>query len=173
VFANDSTNETCAWIRQARALAAQGYAVAVFETVSNYGYEPPQVSAVAAALRRAGARRVVLIGASVGARAALEVASRRPRGLAGVVALSAERRLLPSAADDLLPIGRRIRVPVLSVGSRQDPLTSFGKDTRAWGRVIPEGRTLMLSGDDHGADFLTDRHRQRVRASIFEFLNSL
>ena len=170
VFANDSDNETCVWAGEARALAGGGYAVAVFETAG--AYEADETRAAAAALRRSGARRIALIGASVGARAVLQVAAQRPRGVVGVVALSAERRI-SSNPSDLLPIARRIRVPVLSIGSRGDPLTSFGKDTPAWDRAIPDGRALILSGGDHGVDFLTDRHRRRVRAAILGFLRSL
>jgi dienelactone hydrolase len=172
VFANDSDNETCAWSGEARALARHGFAVAGFETVGNYGYEAQEVRAVVTALRRTGARRVALIGASVGARAVLQAAAARPRGLAGVVALSAERRIGSNPAD-LLSLGHRIRLPVLSVGSRRDPYTSFGKDTLAWDRTIPGDRMLMLSGGDHGVEFLTDRHRARVRAAILAFLRSL
>ena len=106
--------------REASALAEHGYLVAVFETAGNYCYEAPQVREVAAALRRVGVRRLALIGASVGARAVLAVAAQRPRHLAGIVALSAERKVIPAYPGDLLPIGRRIRAPVLSIGSRQD-----------------------------------------------------
>src|SRR4051812_4028961 len=172
VFANDSVNDTCVWM-PARALATRGYAVAVFETAGNYGYEAPQVREVAAALRRAGARRIALIGASVGARAVLQVAAQHPRGLAGVVALSAERKIIPAYPGDLLPIGRRVRVPVLSVGSRGDPLTAEGNDTRAWHRTIPRGRLLLLTRSDHGVELLAARHRRRVRGAIRAFLRSL
>jgi pimeloyl-ACP methyl ester carboxylesterase len=134
-------------------------------------YEARQARAVVAGLRATGARRVALIGASVGARAVLQVAARPPSGVAGVVALSAERRVRSDPAD-LLPLTRRIRLPVLSVGSRRDPLTSFGADTRAFGRAIPDDRTLVLSGGDHGVDFLSDRHRRPVRAAILAFLRA-
>ena len=172
VFANDSNNDSCAWSGEARSLAAHGHAVAVFETVGNASYEAQQVLAVTRALRRTGVQRIALIGASVGARAVLQAGARHPGGVVGIVALSAERRIM-SNQGDLLPIGRRVRVPVLSVGSRGDPLTSFGKDTRAWHRTIPDGRALILSGSDHGVDLLTDRHGPRVRSAIRAFLRSL
>ena len=44
-------------------------------------------------------RRPGLIGASVGARAVLQAAAEHARGLAGVVALSAERRVGASQGD--------------------------------------------------------------------------
>jgi pimeloyl-ACP methyl ester carboxylesterase len=172
VFANDSDNDACAWSSEARALAEQGYAVAVFETVGSDSYEADETRAVAAAVRRAGAQRIALVGASVGARAVLQLAAQHPRDVVGVVALSAERRI-SSNPNDLLPTGRRIQVPVLSIGSRHDPLTSFGKDTLAWHRTIPDDRALVLPGSGHGVEFLTNRHRRRVRAAISAFLRSL
>ena len=70
-------------------------------------------------------------------------------------------------------VGRQVRVPVLSIGSRQDPFTVFGKDTAAWHRTIPDDRALIVSGDDHGVELLTDGHGRRVRAAILAFLRSL
>ena len=171
VFANDSNNDACDWSREARALADHGYAVAVFD--ASIAYESRQAVAVADALRRAGgARRIAVIGASVGARAVLQVGAAHPPGVAGLVAMSAERRI-SSNPSDLLPIGRRVRVPVLTIGSRQDPLTSFGKDTTAWHRTIPDDQVLILSGGDHGVELLSHRHGPRVRAAILAFLRSL
>jgi pimeloyl-ACP methyl ester carboxylesterase len=127
------------------------------------------VLVVARALQRTGAQKIAAIGASVGARAVLVAGAQHPPNVAGLVALSAERRLAPPPTD-LLPIGRRVRVPVLSIGSRRDPLTSFGKDTLAWHRTIPDDRALVLSGDAHGVELLRNR---RVRTAILTFLRSL
>jgi hypothetical protein len=66
-----------------------------------------------------------------------------------------------------------VRVPSLSIGSREDAFTDFGKDTAAWHRTIPDDRALILSGDHHGVEFLSDRHGPRVRAAILAFLRSL
>jgi pimeloyl-ACP methyl ester carboxylesterase len=171
VFVNDSDNDACAWSGIARALAARGYVVAVFDSPSASNQVDPALSVVAALRRRAGARRVAVIGASVGARAALVIGAEHPRAAVGLVALSAERRI--NNVGDLLFVGRRVCVPVLSVGSRQDPLTWFGRDTRAWDRTITRVRTLILPGADHGVDFLHDHHRRRVQTAIVRFLGSL
>jgi pimeloyl-ACP methyl ester carboxylesterase len=170
VFVNDSDNDPCSWTGLANRLAGRGYAVAVFDSPSA-GYEAGQALAVAAALRRdAGVQRVVMIGASVGARAVIQIGAQHPRAAAGVVALSAERMV--RYGGDLLPLARRVGVPVLSVGSRGDALTVFGKDTRVWDRTIPRVHTLMLTGADHGVDFLHDRHRAQVQAAILSFLRT-
>ena len=167
MFANDSDNVACAWSSEARSLATRGYAVAVFQTIGNGDQEANQLLAVAGALRRTGVRRIAAIGASVGARAVLQAGARHPRHVVGLVAVSAPN---PS---DLLPVGRRVRLPVLSIGSRGDPLTSFGDDTRALHRTIPDDRMLLLSGSDHGVELLGDRHGGRVRSAILAFLRSL
>ena len=169
VFANDSNNDACDWSREARALVDRGYAAAVFD--ASVAYESRQALAVAQALRKTGARRIAVIGASVGARAVLQVGAARPRDVVGLVAMSAERRI-NSNPTDLLPIAGKVRVPVLTIGSREDPLTTFGKDTAAWHRAIPHDRLLFLSGDDHGVELLSDRHGPRVRAAILAFLRN-
>jgi pimeloyl-ACP methyl ester carboxylesterase len=172
VFANDSINDVCSWSAEARALAARGHPVAVFK--ASRGLEVDQAVTVGAALRAAdaGARRVVLIGASVGARAVLQAALEHPRGVVGLVALSAERRVTTSPGDLLADV-RHVRLPVLSIGSRGDPLTSYGRDTRAFHRALANDTTLLVSGSDHGVELLAGRHAPQVRAAILRFVGSL
>jgi hypothetical protein len=170
VFANDSINDACDWSAEARALAARGLAIAVFK--ASQGLEPDQAVTVGAALRDAGARRIVLIGASVGARAVLQAGIAHPRGVVGLVALSAERTVTTSPGD-LLPDMGRVRLPVLSIGSRGDPLTKYGRDTRAIDRRLADDTMLLVSGSDHGTELLGGRHASQVRAAILRFLRSL
>ena len=170
VFANDSINDACSWSAEARALAARGHPVAVFK--ASRGLEVDQAVTVGDALRGAGARRVVLIGASVGARAVLQAGLEHPRGVVGLVALSAERRVSTSPGDLLADV-RRVRLPVLSIGSRRDPLTTWGSDTRAFHRALDNDTTLLVSGSDHGTELLGGRHGAQVRAAILRFVGSL
>jgi pimeloyl-ACP methyl ester carboxylesterase len=170
VFANDSVNDTCEWTREAQALADEGYAVAVFE--AGGGLEARQALTVGRALRTAGAKRVVLIGASVGARAVLEAGAMKPAGVSGLVALSAERTVSPNPGD-LLPQVRGIRLPVLSIGSRRDPLTRFGRDTPAFARAFAHGRLLLVDGSAHGVELLRGRPGARVRPAIRQFLRDV
>jgi hypothetical protein len=169
VFANDSINDACSWTAEAQVLAAHGYGIAVFKAAR--GLEVDQAVTVGAALRGAGARRVVLIGASVGARAVLEAGARHPHGVAGLVALSAERTV-GNSPGDLLPDMGRVRVPVLSIGSRGDPLTRYGGDTRALDRRLAHDRMLLVSGSDHGTELFDGRHAPQVRAAILRFVRS-
>jgi hypothetical protein len=170
VFANDSINDPCSWSALARTLAAHGYAVAVFK--ASRGLEVDQAVTVGTALRGVAARRVVLIGASVGARAVLQAGAGDPRGVVGLVALSAERSVTNSPGD-LLPDMGRVRLPVLSIGSRRDPLTKRGSDTRALDRKLAHDRMLLVSGSAHGTELLGGRHGPQVRGTILRFLRSL
>jgi hypothetical protein len=63
-----------------------------------------------------------------------------------------------------------VRVPTLSIGSREDAFTDFGKDTAAWHRTIPDDRALLLSGDHHGVELLAAR---RVRVAILGSLRKI
>jgi hypothetical protein len=86
----------------------------------------------------------------------------------GLVALSAERRINTNPSD-LLPQVRDIQEPLLSVGSTKDPLTRFGRDTRAFDQAIPTSSLLLVSGDAHGVELL---RRPRVSAAILKFLSA-
>jgi hypothetical protein len=168
VFLNESGGSACGWVSFARELADRGYATAVLDGAG----DASRGLATAAALRDAGARRVVLVGASVGGRAVLQAAARRPAGVAGVVSLSGERHV--GAGPDLLPTARRVRLPVLFVGSREDGWTYFARDTRQLHAAVPArvNSLLLVSGGDHGVDLLADAHAARVRGAIETFLSA-
>lgn len=126
VFANEGGTGPCPWLPLARGLARRGARSVMFE----YARGTPEAAVAAAArwARREGARRVALVGAGRGARAVVIAAARHPELVATVVTLSAEQ--LQNGRDDLVPTVRRLRRPVLWVGSRDDNLTS-GDATRA------------------------------------------
>jgi len=75
VFANMSDNDLCGWLGTASEHAARGYRTAVFAYSDRQGADA-DVLDVAAELRRAGALRIVLVGASKGGTAAIVAAGR-------------------------------------------------------------------------------------------------
>jgi len=165
VLANESDLGLCAWLPFAQTLSRQGVRVLLFD----YQSEPPQLEAAAAArwLRSAGATRVVLGGASEGAKAAI-IASAHDPGLAdAVVALSPERDL---GSTDVLPSARRLRVPALFAVARQDPYSA--SDTPALARAAPAARTQLVQvpGADHGVALLHGPPAATVGAAVFTFL---
>jgi dienelactone hydrolase len=168
VFANQSGNSTCDWLPFATELARDRRRAVVFE-YDDQASAASELLAVARALHAAGARRVAIVGASIGGRAVIQAAARDRGSIAAAVSLSAERSV--GALPEILPDARRVRVPSLYVGSREDGYTTFGRETRQFHHVTPAkvNHLLLVPGGKHGVDLLPDPH---VRATIVEFLNA-
>ena len=168
VFANRSGNSVCGWLRFAEQLAS-GRRVVVFE-YRDQAAAAAELRSVARALRADGARSVAIVGASIGGRAVVQAAARDGSTLAAAVSLSAERSV--GRLQDILPDARRVHVPSLYVGSREDGYTSFGQETRQLHRVTPAkvNRLLLVPGGAHGTDLLTDQRGGEVRAAITAFV---
>jgi pimeloyl-ACP methyl ester carboxylesterase len=171
VFANQSGSSACGWLPYARAVARDGVRSIVFDYAAA-GRED-EVLAAGRWLRSHGARRVVLVGASIGGRAVVTAAARGgSRQVDAVVSLSGERIL--GAQRDLLADARRLRVPTLWVSSENDAYTKFAIETRqlyrgARGHARPD-RLLVVGGADHGIDLLTGPQARRVTPAVTRFI---
>jgi dienelactone hydrolase len=171
VFANQSASVACGWLPYARDVARDGVRSVVFDYAA--ASREGEVLAAARWLRTHGARRVVLVGASIGGRAVVTAAVRaRPGEVDAVVSLSGERIL--GAQRDLLADARRLRVPTLWVSAANDGYTNFATETRqlyrgARGHARPD-RLLVVGGDDHGIDLLTGSQARRVVPAVTAFI---
>ena len=165
VLANQSDEDLCGWLPFAHAAAAQGLRVLAFD----YGSGRPEreVAAAAGELRRRGAARVVLVGASEGAKAAILAEAARPRLAVAVVAVSPERFL---RGTDVLPAARRLRVPTLFVVSAHDPYSAVDTPTLAHAAPRARARLVTVPGDAHGVDLVRDRSVATVGAAVLDFL---
>lgn len=121
------------------------------------------VAAAAAELRRRGATRVAVVGASMGGAAALIAGTQVRPPLAAVVSLSGETDPTELVGGIPLDAGAavgRLRVPTLFVVAGNDPYVTV-EETRAMYRAVraPGTRLLALSGPydgRHGVELLTD-----------------
>ena len=171
VFANQSASTACGWLPFARTVARGGVRSVVFDYA--VASREDEVLAAARWLRAHGAKRVVLVGASIGGRAVVTAAARSGRRqIDAVVSLSGERIL--GAQADLLVDARRLRVPALWVSSENDGYTNFASETRqlyrgARGHARPD-RLLVVGGDDHGIDLLTGSQAARVVPAVTRFI---
>jgi hypothetical protein len=171
VFANQSGSIACGWLPYAKNVTRDGVQSVVFDY--NVASREDEVLAVARWLRAHGARRVVLVGASIGGRAVVTAAARAHPGVVdAVVSLSGERIL--GAQRDLIVDARRLRVPALWVSSLNDGYTDFAAETRqlyraAKGHATPD-RLLVVGGDDHGIDLLTGPQAKRVVPAVTSFI---
>ena len=165
VLANQSDEDLCGWLHFARATAAQGLRVLAFD----YGSGAPQreVAAAAGELRRLGAARIVLAGASEGAKAAILAEAARPRLAVALVALSPERSL---RGTDVLPAARRLRVPALFVVSAHDPYSAEDTQTLAHAASRAPARLVTVPGAAHGVDLVRDASVATVGAAVLDFL---
>ncbi|HEY7622946.1 MAG TPA: hypothetical protein VH834_24440 [Solirubrobacteraceae bacterium] len=172
VFANQSASTVCGWLPYARNVTRTGVRSLVFD----YGTAEREDEVLAAArwLRAHGARRVVLVGASIGGRAVVTAAAKtHPGQVSAVVSLSGERIL--GAQRDIIVDARRLHTPTLWVSSLNDGYTDFAEETRqlyraAKGHARPD-KLLVVGGDDHGIDLLTGSQAKRVVPAVTSFIN--
>ena len=163
LLSNQSDQDLCAWLPLARTLARSGFRVGLYD----YSGSRPAADALGAAaeLRRLGAARVALVGASEGAKVSIVTAGEV--GAAAVVSLSSERTL--TGYGDVLPAARLLKAPVLYLYAKDDPWSE--SDTPALFRATREltKRLVALPGAAHGTALL--RHAG-VTSRIVTFLRA-
>ena len=163
LLSNQSDEDLCAWLPLARTLARFGFRVGLYD----YSGTAPVADALSAAaeLRRLGAARVALVGASEGAKVSILAAGKV--GAAAVVSLSAERTLV--GYGDVLPAVHRLASPVLYLYARNDPWSE--SDTPALFRATRghDKQLVALPGAAHGTTLL--RHAG-VTGRIVAFLRA-
>lgn len=177
VFLNESGNDACPWLRLAQRLVARGFRAALFDYRSIAAARERRAvrdtQAIAAALAQDGGR-VALVGASLGGRIVFEAAAQHDVRIAAIVSLSGERTVQDYA--DILPAARRVRTPLLYVGSQQDALTDGARQPRQLRRAVRSKVTqlVLVPGSQHGTDLLfgdqgkdiSDRIEAFVRAQL-------
>ncbi|HEV8251651.1 MAG TPA: alpha/beta fold hydrolase [Gaiellaceae bacterium] len=159
---HELNSNLCVWLPFARVLAAKGYRVLAFDHRGHgeseryprafFRVDRDFVGAVRT-LHSRGSTRFVLMGASMGATAALVAAPRIGGPLRAVVELSG-----PVAYEtiDARPAVKRIAAPVLFAVGSED--TAFVSDTRELAALSsnPDSRLVVRPTSGHGTDLLRD-----------------
>jgi pimeloyl-ACP methyl ester carboxylesterase len=163
------------WAEFASLLAGEGYRALNFD-FRGYGGSGgtraiPEmwrdVLAAADELRARGARRVVLVGASMGGTAALVAASRAD--LDGVVTLSAPSTFMNlSAPPEVVQAVDEPKLFIAAQGDGQAAATAQEFYTEASGAK----RVEIVTGDEHGTDLLEGSRAEVVRMAILTFLGT-
>jgi pimeloyl-ACP methyl ester carboxylesterase len=157
VLAHESRGSSCMWAPFARTLSRRGYLTLAFD-FRGYGrsQEPPRgassrlaadVIAAARKSRSLGAKKVVVVGASMGGTAAILAAANARTVIDGVIPVSASRgfgRMNAEAA------ARRLQVPVLYLAGDEDP--GFADDARVLyeATATPDKKLELLDSGNHG-----------------------
>jgi pimeloyl-ACP methyl ester carboxylesterase len=168
ILANESDENLCSWLPFAARLAAAGYRAVLFD----YGGNPPasEVATVVRRLRAAGGTRIVLMGASEGAKASLIAAARLGPAVQGVVSLSAEAVLYPGIT--VVGFVRHLRCPLLLVTAKQDPYGSAQAARQFLAAAPGRGASLVaVPGADHGTALLSGRSGRTARPAVLAFLH--
>jgi pimeloyl-ACP methyl ester carboxylesterase len=159
VFAHQLDGDRCQWLRLARELGAKGYRALVFD-MRGYGsstgldgtYPDRDVTAAAKELRRGGATKIVLVGASMGGTGVVVAARGIAPPVAGVVELSA-----PTAFGGVsaLDAAGKLRSPALFVAGRDDG--DFATATRTLYRAAAtKDKKLVIAPTSwHGVDLVS------------------
>ena len=127
VFAHESRGGACQWIPYARALAGRGYLTLAFDFRGYGRSQTPRRSAssrlaadaIAAAklTRSLGAKKVVLVGASMGGTAVIVAAANARTLVQGVIPISAPTSY---GRMDALNAARRLQMPILYLVGQGD-----------------------------------------------------
>jgi pimeloyl-ACP methyl ester carboxylesterase len=168
VLSNQSDENLCSWRPLSARLVASGYRVVLWD----YGGGPPadELTAVARRLRSSGATRLVLMGASKGAKVSLIAAAQIRPVVPGVVSLSAESMLLPAIM--VLDSVRHVHCPLLLVTAEQDAFGS-AQAARQFLSAAPsrDKHLVAVPGTDHGTALLTGRPTATTLPAITAFLH--
>lgn len=174
VFAHERRGGACQWIPYARALATRGYLTIAFDfrgygaSQNRYGdaafRQPADVTAMAKRARALGAKKVILVGASMGGTAVVVAAANARPTVDGVVSLSG-----PSTYGVMngVAAARKLTMPTLYVAGSQDD--GFADESRALYDATgsTNKRLEIVDTDDHGVDLLDDR---ATRATVEQFI---
>jgi alpha-beta hydrolase superfamily lysophospholipase len=176
VLVHQRNGSICQWVPYAKRLAGLGYTAFAIDLRGNgdsqrraypanqrYGGD---VAAAVKAVRRLGARKVFLVGASLGGSAAINAAANTRPLVDGVVSVSGAADL----ADAIGTVGR-VQAPSLFIAGSDD--TDFANDAkRLYEASTAKDKTLeVLPGAyEHGT--LLVAGRSRVRSLIENFLST-
>ncbi len=167
VLSNQSDENLCSWLPFSSTLTKAGYRVAVWDYA---GAAPPgELSDVVTAVRNAGGTRIVLMGASKGAKTSLVAGAQIAPAVAGVVSLSGEAVLQP--ATTVVDSVARLPCPVLLITADQDPYGSADA-SRAFLKAAPnqDKQLVTVPGTDHGTQLLDGASAGAVVPAVLAFL---
>ena len=182
VLAHESPADLCGWLPYLATLKQAGLRVLAFDfrgfgdsqrpaSIHKYLAYGNDFRAAIARLRKDGARKVFLLGASFGAAAALAYGPTLP--IAGLVSLSGETAIA-GARIDAVGAMPRLHAPLLIVGSRADRYLPVPDALRLLRRAGSHDKRIALyPGAFHGWQLVEDApYAAKVRALVLAWMRA-
>lgn len=173
VFAHEVRGSACQWIPFARRLAGKGYLTIAFDFRGYGDSQTPRrgassrlaadVIAAARKSRSLGAKKVVVVGASMGGTAVILAAANARTVINGVIAVSAPRSF---GRMDGEAAARRLQMPVLYLAGDKDP--GFADEARVLYDATASGdKKLEILDSGHHGVFLAAQPSARSLIESF------
>jgi pimeloyl-ACP methyl ester carboxylesterase len=177
VLAHQVDGDLCAWLPFARVLKAAGFRVLAFD-FRNFGtsqhtgastHLERDVVAAAAEVRRLGASRTYLVGASMGGTAVLTAAPSIRPAVAGVISLSGPSTFVDM---DALAAVKKLHAPALFAVGRYDH--DFVADVKAQyaAAASKDKRLVVRPNGYHGTLLVDGAEGAPLRRIVLAFLRS-
>jgi pimeloyl-ACP methyl ester carboxylesterase len=159
VLGHQFRSDFCSWVPFAEELARR-HIGALAVNFASASLDDDMVAGANELLRR-GAKRILLVGASMGGTAALVAAAEID--VAGVAVVSAPAEF---SGLDALSAVRRLDAPVLFIAGRQD--REFAREARRLYRATSsrDKALVLTAGFEHGTDLLRDPKAERALLSF-------
>jgi pimeloyl-ACP methyl ester carboxylesterase len=177
ILAHQVSGSLCQWWPYGRTLAAAGLRVVAFDfdgcgasPAGDHNY-PGEVVAAARWARRAGARKIILMGASMGGTAVMVAAAHLGASVTGVIDFSG-----PAFFEGMNALGaaKHVRVPVLFGYGVKDAASAIGvRQVRA--ATASRDRPVITVGDQtHGVVLVDPRvGYATVRRAVLRFIRAI
>jgi pimeloyl-ACP methyl ester carboxylesterase len=182
VVGHEYGSSMCEWLSTANELADAGFHVLLVD-FRGFGLSPrprarpwnlpADLATAAAELRRRGAKRIALLGGSMGGTAAIVAGATLRPALSAVVCVSGGGDLAdflsgPHGPVDATRQAARLRVPLLVMAARDDPSIPKGYYASLMSRVPARVKQLALyPGVAHASDLLETNASARKRLVAF------
>ena len=180
VLAHMSEGDLCVWAGYARRLAASGLFAFPFdfrghgfsEGTRNHALAPADVVAAVKAVRALGARKVVVVGASLGGIASLVAAPRLGSSIQGVASVSGPAAI--AGELDARPTVPKLKIPTLYLAAEDDayPPYDFAAEARELHESTgtAEKKLALVPGNLHGTFLVAGS--ASVRGTLDRFVRS-
>jgi pimeloyl-ACP methyl ester carboxylesterase len=165
VLSHQQPGSVCQWLEFGRQLAGQGYQVALWTVLS--AKPEDQIATVTGMLRQAGATKVALVGASMGAMASIVAGGTITPPVNGVAALSPGEQYSPSFA--VTDFAARLRMPFLCVTAEHDDIGSDAACPKFVAAApSADKREIRVPGSGHGISLVPD---PAVHPALLDFVH--